>query len=169
MAIKEKNIHTEKIPRRGFLKTLWIAIAGISVLEVSAVIVAFLTSGSRRNSRPLSAGMKTLGNADDFSNGSVTAFRSDRLYLVRTEDGGFLAFSLHCTHLGCAVSWNDTAGVFECPCHASSFNRHGDVIAPPASRALDRIPLKIEGGMVKADIGKPQRRKHFDASQLTYI
>lgn len=166
-----KNIeHTSdgNIARRTFLKKLWTALAVIAVLEVTAVVIAFLTSGRRKGQGKLSAGLKVLGKVDNFATGSVTPFRSDRLYLVRMDDGGFLALSLHCTHLGCAVTWNKDKGVFDCPCHASSFSLNGNVISPPAPRALDIIPLKIEGGMVKADLDNPRQRKYFDASQVTY-
>ena len=166
----KNSTHTNEasIPRRTFLKKLWTALAAIAMLEVAAVIIAFFTSGRRKGGGKPAAGLKTLGNVDNFSPGTVTPFRSDRLYLVRMNDGGFLALSLHCTHLGCAVTWNKERGVFDCPCHASSFSLDGDVISPPAPRALDIIPLKIEGGLVKADLDNPLQRKRFDASQLSY-
>jgi cytochrome b6-f complex iron-sulfur subunit len=68
------------------------------------------------------------GIVDDFPPGSVTPFNAGRFYLVRQQDGGFLALYRKCTHLGCAVPWNPAEGRFVCPCHASAFEMDGQVI-----------------------------------------
>ena len=169
MMKKETNItKRDKLSRRSFIRVLWIALVSLSLLEVASVIIAFLTSGGRKSGAAQKAGMKVLGKVEDIPNGSVTAFRSDRLYLVRMDDGGLLALSLQCTHLGCAVSWNKDSGEFECPCHASSFNKQGDVINPPAPRALDTYPIMIEGGLIKVDLKSPVKRNRFSKTQLTF-
>lgn len=140
----------------------------IAALEVAAVIIAFLSSGGRKSSMRKLHSLKTLGHVDDFQNGSVTAFRSDKLYLVRMNDGGFLALSLQCTHLGCAISWNTDKGEFDCPCHRSSFDMHGEVISPPAPRSLDTYKLKIESGLLKADLSHSIKRNNIGSTQLIY-
>ena len=167
---KEKHIKENKggkFSRRGFIHALWIALISISLLEVAAVTIAFLTSGGRKSNakRP---GLKVLGKLEDIPFGSVTPYRIDRLYLVRMEDGGLLALSLKCTHLGCAVGWNKETDEFECPCHASSFNMMGEVISPPAPKPLDIFPLKVEGGLLKVDLHSPVSRNSFNKSQLIY-
>lgn len=165
---KQEHKNKESIPRRKFIKVLWTALISISILEVGAVIISFLTSGGRKDKEGSRLQMKVLGKVDDFEKGSVTAFRSDKLYLVRMEDGGLLALSLQCTHLGCAITWNEESGEFDCPCHASSFNSRGEVIKPPAPRALDTYPLKIEGGLIKADISRSVKRNSFNKTQVVY-
>ena len=157
-----------KVSRRGFIKTLWIALISISLIEIAVTAIAFLSSGGRKTSSYNRQSLKILGKLDDIPNASVTAFRSDKLYLVRMEDGGLLALSLQCTHLGCAITWNKESGQFDCPCHASSFSMGGDVISPPAPRALDMHPLTIEGGQIKVDLNKTIKRNSFSPSQLTY-
>ena len=156
------------MPRRKFIKALWIALISISVLEVASVIIAFLTSGSKKRNESRTAKLKVLARVEDVANGSVTAFRSNRLYLVRMNDGGLLALSLHCTHLGCAITWNEDNNQFDCPCHASSFNMKGEVLSPPAPRTLDSYPIRIEGGMIKADLSKVTKRNSYNKSQLVY-
>ena len=156
------------MPRRRFIKALWIALISISLLEVASVIFAFLTSGGRKSGTAGKSRTKVLAKVEDIPYGSVTPFRIDRLYLVRMEDGGLLALSLQCTHLGCAITWNKDSDEFDCPCHASSFNRKGEVISPPAPRALDTYPLKIEGGLIKVDLSKAEKRNRFNKSQLIY-
>jgi cytochrome b6-f complex iron-sulfur subunit len=106
------------------------------------------------------------GGVDDFAPGSVTAFPSGRFYLVRLDDGGFLAVHRECTHLGCTVPWRAESGRFECPCHASVFDITGEVLGPPAIRPLDLLPVRLENGIVKVDIGRRIRRSTFDPSQV---
>ena len=166
--IMEDRQHKDDITRRGFVKTLWIALISISMLEVAAVIAAFLSSGGKRPKASRVQPFKVLGKVEDIPKGSVTAFRSDKLYLVRMQDGGFLALSLQCTHLGCAITWNKDRGEFDCPCHASSFSMGGDVNSPPAPRALDTYRIIIEAGLLKADLSKSIKRSSYNPSQLVY-
>ena len=88
---------------------------------------------------------------------------------MRLADGGFLALSSRCTHLGCMVPWDGKQRVFPCPCHASRFDERGDVLAPPATRALDLFPVVIEGGIVKVDTSRRIARARFEPGQVTYL
>ena len=60
---------------------------------------------------------------------------------MRLDDGGLLALSCKCTHLGCTVPWVEKEKKFLCPCHASAFDITGNVINSPAARALDTFPV----------------------------
>jgi cytochrome b6-f complex iron-sulfur subunit len=91
-----------------------------------------------------------------------------RFYLARQQDGGFIALSLRCTHLGCAVSWEESKKRFICPCHSSAFDIRGEVLNPPAARALNYYAVMIENGIVKVDISNLVERNAFRKDQLTY-
>jgi len=110
----------------------------------------------------------TAGPVESFAPGSVTAFVRGRFYLSRLKDGGFLALSRKCTHLGCTVPWIEKESKFECPCHASAFDITGNVISPPAPRALDIYKVFIENNIVKVDTDKLIKRSEFRAEQVTY-
>jgi menaquinol-cytochrome c reductase iron-sulfur subunit len=70
-------------------------------------------------------------------------------WLSKDEGGRVTAFSAVCPHLGCAIGYDDAAGVFRCPCHKSAFGRDGVQQAGPAKRGLDPLPVKVEGGRVR--------------------
>ncbi len=87
---------------------------------------------------------------------------------MRLGDGGFLALSCKCTHLGCTVPWVEKEKRFLCPCHASAFDITGNVISAPAPRALDIFTVSIENNIVKVDTGRRIKRSGFDSKQVVY-
>jgi cytochrome b6-f complex iron-sulfur subunit len=139
----------------------------VALAEVVAVVAAFLAPRKDGGSR--GAGVITAGPVGDFTPGSVRAFPAGKFYLVRLADGGFLALASRCTHLGCTVPWNEKAQVFPCPCHASTFDLRGDVLTPPAPRAMDLFAVSIEGGVVKVDASRRIERARFEPGQVTYL
>ncbi len=42
-----------------------------------------------------------------------------------------------CSHLGCALKYNSSAHTWDCPCHGSSFDQHGNVISSPATKPIN--------------------------------
>jgi cytochrome b6-f complex iron-sulfur subunit len=156
------------LTRRSFLRRLWLVLGFVALAEFVGVGVAFLRPRRPKVGRAKTGGIVTAGAADSFEPGSVRAFREGRFYLARLSDGGFLALSRTCTHLGCTVPWVAEEEAFQCPCHSSSFDIRGDVVEPPAPRALDLYPVSIENGIVKVDTSEAKKRKRFDPSQVTY-
>ncbi len=60
------------------------------------------------------------------------------------SDGiGLMAIWQRCVHLGCRVPSCESSQGFECPCHGSKYNRHGEYEAGPAPRNLDRFGVSI--------------------------
>jgi cytochrome b6-f complex iron-sulfur subunit len=151
--------------RRSLLRFAWLGLGVAALGEAAWIVASFLRP--RREAPKSTAALVVAGPAEGFAPGSVTAFPGGRFYLVRLPDGGFLALSRQCTHLGCSVPWDEASGRFACPCHASSFDLRGEVLAPPAPRPLDLFAVRIENGIVKVDASAPIRRSAFDASQVT--
>jgi cytochrome b6-f complex iron-sulfur subunit len=76
-----------------------------------------------------------------------------RSYLVSIENE-VRALSQKCTHLGCRVTFCESSGEFECPCHGSVFNRAGELRAGPAPRGMDAHPTEVgEDGLLYVDTG----------------
>ncbi|MBI5302517.1 MAG: Rieske 2Fe-2S domain-containing protein [Chloroflexi bacterium] len=161
-----ESLHSQTgIPRRDFLRLGWTALAGVAVVEAGVVSVGFFLP---RLSEGEFGGVFKCGAVDKFPNGSVTPFNEGRFYLVRTQDGGFLALYRKCTHLGCAVPWDQTKQQFICPCHASVFDQNGDVLNAPAPRPLDLFQVNLVGDQVQVDTSKQTRRDRFDPTQIVY-
>jgi len=157
----------KEITRRNFFSLAWKGLGIIASLEVLGIISAYFFSGKNRDSS-VPKQLLEAGPVDSFAPGSVNAFMGGRFYLARQPDGGFIAVSLRCTHLGCSVTWEEDKNRFICPCHSSAFDISGEVLNPPASRALDYYPVLIENGVVKVDIGTLKERNTFRKDQLVY-
>jgi cytochrome b6-f complex iron-sulfur subunit len=98
------------------------------------------------------------GSPDEYAAGVVNEKfkQSQRLWVVRQEDGSFYALLAICTHLGCTPNWFAIENKFKCPCHGSGFYRDGTNFEGPAPRPLDRVkifqtsegPLAVDKGVV---------------------
>jgi cytochrome b6-f complex iron-sulfur subunit len=60
------------------------------------------------------------------------------------SDGvGVMALWQRCVHLGCRVPECLPSQGFECPCHGSRYNIHGEYNTGPAPRNMDRFGLSV--------------------------
>ena len=161
------RVPRDGLTRRDFLGMAWKGLGILVAVESAGMILAYFFSGKNKNIAAAKQ-LFEIGPVDSFLPGSVSAFMGGRFYLARQQDGGFIALSLRCTHLGCSVSWEDNKKRFICPCHSSAFDISGEVLNPPAARALDYYPVLIENGILKVDIGTLKERKTFRKDQLIY-
>ena len=165
---QNKKAAAEQLPRRSFLNKIWIGLGVLAFIEMVVLVVAFLRPRKTEAEKQDSDQIVTAGDVDSFGVETITAFVRGRFYLVRLADGGFLALSRKCTHLGCTVPWVSDEKKFLCPCHASAFDIRGDVIGSPAPRALDIHPLTIENNIVKVNTGKLVKRSRFEIEQVVF-
>jgi cytochrome b6-f complex iron-sulfur subunit len=168
MADLNKKITTGKTGRREFFSHLWSILGLVALGELLFFTVSMLKPGRKSRKDNPGSGLKVAGHVDEFALNSVNADRINKYYLVRTADGGFLALSLTCSHLGCSVLWDGERKQFICPCHASAFDKTGNVINSPAPRPLDYFPVSINAGKVMVDTGRKRKRRKFEKNQLTY-
>ena len=105
----------------------------------------------------------TLGKVDEFQVGKTVSVpvidpssvpwagitAKSAIWLRRTSDSSFIAFSANCTHLGCPVRWLEGAELFMCPCHGGVYYSDGKVAAGPPPRPLVRYQVRVENGEVK--------------------
>ncbi|MBN2471525.1 MAG: Rieske 2Fe-2S domain-containing protein [Anaerolineae bacterium] len=147
------------------MKLAWGAAGALALVEAGGLALQFL---SPKVIEGEFGGVFNLGPVEDFPPGSVTPVNAGRFYLVRLADGGLLALYRKCTHLGCAVPWDQAAGEFICPCHASHFEIDGDVINAPAPRPLDRFAITITDNQITVDTGEPIARDHPSPADIVY-
>jgi len=153
--------------RRGWFDWVaWIVLGSASVI-MSIPIIGYLFGAMiwRRKDQWV-----PMGNVEDFKPNTTRLVTVENplrgpwdgvtgkmgVYVRRKEGAAkndFQIFSLHCTHLGCPVSWFDEPGLFMCPCHGSVFYEDGAYAAGPAPRGLYEMKHKIEQGQLKALIG----------------
>jgi len=69
---------------------------------------------------------------------------SRTVFLTR-DQGQVIALSNRCTHLGCAVRYDQesTEAPLVCPCHDGRFSAKGEVLSGPPTRPLQRLRLEI--------------------------
>jgi len=163
-----ENNNEGRRTRRTFLNTLWMGLGILALIEFAGLVVAYLRPIKKQAGLVEIGTIMESGSVDGYPLNSVTAFVRGKFYLCRLADGGFLAVSRTCSHLGCTVPWIDKERRFACPCHASAFDIQGEVISPPATRALDIYRVFIENNIVKVDIGKRIERSTFRKEQVVY-
>ena len=156
-----------EVSRRSFLNILWAALGLAALAEFLWLAFSFLWPAKPGGESQANT-VVPAGSLASFEPGTVTAFQRGEFYLVRLDDGGLLALSCKCTHLGCTVPWVEKEKKFLCPCHASAFDITGNVINSPAARALDTFPVAIENNIVKVDTGKRIKRSGFEPKQVVY-
>ena len=84
-----------------------------------------------------SAGGVRPGQAVRFRVGAIEGF------LVNPGAAGAIyALSATCTHMGCLISWLDSAGSFLCPCHGAQYNADGTVLSGIARHPLPRLRVR---------------------------
>jgi cytochrome b6-f complex iron-sulfur subunit len=167
---EEKSTTTENreedLPRRTFITKAWLFLGALATVQLGWIGFDLLKPRDRRREAEAVGGVYVAGPLERFEPGSVTAFPEGRFYLSRLDGGGFLALGRTCTHLGCTVPWIEADRQFACPCHASVFDITGEVLSPPADRALDMFAVRIENGIVKVDLSEAIKRQSFDPAQV---
>jgi cytochrome b6-f complex iron-sulfur subunit len=155
-----------KQTRRDFMKTAWKGLGVIAGLEFTGLTLHYLVDrkDDADNEKLFEAGL-----ISQFPKKTVTPFRNGHFYLVRLKDGGFMAMSIKCSHLGCSIMWDEKKNEFICPCHSSKFSLSGEVIDPPAPRPLDIYKIYIKDGKIFINLNKKSKRSEFEKSQLTYV
>jgi menaquinol-cytochrome c reductase iron-sulfur subunit len=150
----------EEINRRRFLGKFSLALAGVGGAIITLPLIGFIFAPFFRRDPAV---WRTVGTVSDFKIGetsSVDFLDSSPLpwagmtaktaaWLRRTSDRDFIAFAINCSHLGCPVRWQPSAGLFMCPCHGGVYYEDGSVAAGPPSSPLARYPVRVWSGKVQ--------------------
>ncbi|MEV2224959.1 Rieske (2Fe-2S) protein [Nocardia vinacea] len=74
--------------------------------------------------------------------------------VTQPSPGNYQAFSVICTHAGCAVA-TISGGTINCPCHGSKFNLDGSVATGPATQPLAPRTISVQGELIVAGAFAP--------------
>ncbi len=81
---------------------------------------------------------KTL-DALPMGHGGVIEFEGQKAGVYRDEQGEIYAVSVRCPHLGCELAWNPDEKSWDCPCHGSRFDIHGNLLDGPAQTGVSLL------------------------------
>jgi glycine/D-amino acid oxidase-like deaminating enzyme/nitrite reductase/ring-hydroxylating ferredoxin subunit len=124
-------------------KTLWAPLFALdrTRLRTSAkrMVTESLNVAGRQFGR--SPGEERSATAIQSGKGRIVSIDGSKFAVSRDDAGALHAVSARCTHMGCAVTWNEAEASWDCPCHGSRFTATGEVLHGPALRPLERAAL----------------------------
>ncbi|MDE0297329.1 MAG: ubiquinol-cytochrome c reductase iron-sulfur subunit [Candidatus Poribacteria bacterium] len=156
------NLHADKAessPRRSFVKASLFFIGGLINTVIAVPLLGFAILPALRN-KPRKfvvlgivdllkgSRYKKVNYTFQSKDGWVKTNKKRSVYVTDTGNGNFVVFSRVCSHLNCLVRWEESKRQFLCPCHGGVFDEEGDVVEGPPPKALERLPVKVEDGVL---------------------
>jgi cytochrome b6-f complex iron-sulfur subunit len=126
----------EELNRREFFMKMGATSLAVAGVGACAFGLRYLSPSVLYEPSPI----VSAGKPERYPANSVTLDPRLGVFVVRAEEG-FYALNAVCTHLGCLTAWKPEAGVIACPCHGSTFQRNGEIIAGPAPRPLPWLKM----------------------------
>jgi nucleotide-binding universal stress UspA family protein/nitrite reductase/ring-hydroxylating ferredoxin subunit len=86
--------------------------------------------------------VNTVGRSLDdleLGEGAIVEVDGKKVAAYRDGSGDLVTLSPKCKHLGCTVGWNHRAKTWDCPCHGSRYDSHGQVLNGPTRHPLDPV------------------------------
>lgn len=102
--------------------------------------------GGNNNSGPLTIDITSSEFAALASAGGYVV--KNGIIIINIGGDTFVALSAICTHQGCVVGYNSTAGNVQCGCHGSVFSTAGAVLNGPASTPLAKDSVSKDGNIL---------------------
>ena len=94
-------------------------------------------------------GPPPLAQVADIPVGGGTIFAAQKVVVTRPEENTVKAFSVACTHQGCAVT-DVSDGTINCACHGSRFKvADGSVAKGPANAPLRAVNVSVRDGAIR--------------------
>ena len=154
-----------RLSRRAVLGTAGAVAAGAAVGATAiALDRAFLAPDTGAPQRaaeldPVDGQWLGVASEAELAAGTPHRFATASLVGFVTATGdGLVAVSGACTHLGCILQQNDTAGRFDCPCHRTAFGHDGRLLLsqlPEAPAPLTRLQVRRREGSVEVLLPPP--------------
>jgi cytochrome b6-f complex iron-sulfur subunit len=135
----------ENCDRRKFLALCLGGVATVSAAAVTYPLYRYLSPVPEK-----SAAAKVTFPESDLRDGEAKFFQysGGAAVVLKSREGGIIALSAVCTHLGCIVQWQKEKQEFICPCHAGHYTAEGTVISGPPPKPLRRLPVTAGNGTI---------------------
>lgn len=74
--------------------------------------------------------------------GKIVDYDGKKVGVYRNEAGEYFCINPVCSHLKCALAFNEAEKTWDCPCHGSRFDIKGNILEGPAVLPIDKIKIK---------------------------
>jgi len=74
--------------------------------------------------------------------GKIVNYNGKKVGVYRNDNGDYFCINPVCTHLKCAISFNEAEKTWDCQCHGSRFDVSGKILEGPAVYPLHKIKIK---------------------------
>jgi nitrite reductase/ring-hydroxylating ferredoxin subunit len=136
------------IARRTFLKDVSVFAAALAVAGLAPRAASGAPSPIRALARTLSEVRYPIPAKD-----GVQFDDTNEVILVRNA-GRVYAFALSCPHQSTALRLDPSGAGFECSKHHSRYKPDGEFITGRATRNMDRLAIRRDGGFAVVDVAK---------------
>ena len=127
----DSNSNDPLISRRSFLALMGVGACLIGVGQMVGISsLGFLYP----NAMKTPPSVFSIGRPDEILSREGKIFNPKQKVFVETLSGKVRVQTAVCTHLGCTVNLSETG--YACPCHGSTYDRHGKNTGGPAPLPL---------------------------------
>lgn len=90
---------------------------------------------------------RLAGDLEEFSavkpgEGKIVDYDGKKVGVYKNEAGEYYCINPVCSHLKCALSFNEAEKTWDCPCHGSRYDINGHILEGPAVLPIDKIRIK---------------------------
>jgi cytochrome b6-f complex iron-sulfur subunit len=119
------------ISRRSFLALLG---TGACLIGLGSMVNASVLGFLYPNAMKIPPSIFSIGRPEEVLSRDGKTFNSKQKVFIETLSGKVRVQTAVCTHLGCTVNAVETG--YACPCHGSTYDRHGLNTGGPAPKPL---------------------------------
>lgn len=76
-----------------------------------------------------------------YNEGGIVDYCGQKVGIYKDLNGNMFGVHPYCKHLGCELSWNNLDKTWDCPCHGSRYDYHGQILNEPTKTNLDTINI----------------------------
>jgi menaquinol-cytochrome c reductase iron-sulfur subunit len=142
-------VEDEEYSRRAFLNAVGFGAMAVALMGTGVTAVRYLWPEVLFEEET----RYRIGKPEEIPVGTLVALPEQKLFVFHDAQG-FFAMSAVCTHLGCLTRYEKEENRIFCPCHGSRYSTDGQVVVGPAPRALPRLAMTLEQGMLVVDAAK---------------